>query len=138
MYSGTVKIIYISSGTWCVLGWPPLQYTKVIQKVKNVCAYSPLTCFVAADHWFLVSSVMSKSCLMQFYVVPYHIVIAEIAVAMVCLLRIPPTVRCEILFFFCRPMRSYVILPKGKLSRGILLHDNGRVNFGNFVIFVNS
>ena len=39
--------------------------TKAIQKVKNVCTYSPRTCYVAADHWFLVFSVMLKSCLMQ-------------------------------------------------------------------------
>ena len=52
-----------------------------IQKVKNVCAYSQRTCFVAADHWFLVLSVMLKSCLMQLYVGPCHVVSAEIAVA---------------------------------------------------------
>ena len=34
--------------------------TKASQKVKNICAYSPHTCFVAADHWFLVFSVMLK------------------------------------------------------------------------------
>ena len=33
---------------------------KAIQKVKNVCAYSLGTCFVANDHWFLVFSVMLK------------------------------------------------------------------------------
>ena len=33
---------------------------RAIQKVNNVCAYSPRTCFVAADHWFLVFSVMLK------------------------------------------------------------------------------
>ena len=37
-----------------------VHYTRAIQKVKNVCAYSPRTCFVAADHWFLVFSVMLK------------------------------------------------------------------------------
>ena len=45
-------------------------YTKAIQRVKNVCAYSPFTCFVAAEHWFLVFSVMLKSYLMQLYVGP--------------------------------------------------------------------
>ena len=45
---------------------------------------------------------------------------AEIAVAMPVPMRIPPTVMCEGLFVYCRPMR-------GKLSRGIvLLHDNAR------------
>ena len=34
--------------------------TKAIQKVNNVCAYSSRICFVAADHWFLVFSVMLK------------------------------------------------------------------------------
>ena len=38
-----------------------MAYTKAIQKVKNVCAYSPRTCFVAASHWFLMFSVMLKS-----------------------------------------------------------------------------
>ena len=37
--------------------------TMAIQKVKNVCAYSLRTCFIAADYWFLVFSVMLKSCL---------------------------------------------------------------------------
>ena len=58
------------------------QYTKTIQKVKNVCAYSPSTCFVAVDHWFLVFSVILKSCLMQLYVGPCHVLSAEITVAM--------------------------------------------------------
>ena len=55
--------------------------TRANQKVK-VCAYSPRTCYVAADHWFLVFSVMLNSWLMQLYVGPYHVVSAEIAVAM--------------------------------------------------------
>ena len=33
---------------------------KAIQIVKNVCIYNPRSCFVAADHWFLVFSVMLK------------------------------------------------------------------------------
>ena len=49
---------------------------RAIQKVKNVCAYSPRNCFVAAGHWILVSSVMLKSYLMQLYVGPCHMVIA--------------------------------------------------------------
>ena len=56
--------------------------TKAIQKVKNICAYSPRTCFVAADHLFLVFSVILKSYLMQLYVGPCHFVSEEIAVAM--------------------------------------------------------
>ena len=56
--------------------------TMSIQKVKKVYAYSPRTCFIAADHWFLVFSMMLKSCLMQLYVGPCHVVSAEIAVAM--------------------------------------------------------
>ena len=55
---------------------------KAIQKVKNVCAYSPHICFVAADHWFLVFSVMLKSCIMQSYVGPCNVVSAEIPVEM--------------------------------------------------------
>ena len=52
--------------------------TKAIQKLKNVCAYSPRTCFVATDHWFLVLSMMSKIASCE----PCHLVSAEIAVAM--------------------------------------------------------
>ena len=37
-------------------------YMRAIQKVKNICAYSPHTYFVIAGHWFLVFSVMLKSC----------------------------------------------------------------------------
>ena len=33
---------------------------KAIQKVKNVCAYSEHTCFVAANYWFLMFSVILK------------------------------------------------------------------------------
>ena len=39
--------------------------------------------FVAADHWFLAFSVMLKSCLMPLYVGPWHVVSAEIAVAII-------------------------------------------------------
>ena len=60
-----------------------MAYTKAIQKVKNVCAYSPRTCFVAASHWFLVFSVMFNSCLMQLYIGLCHVVSAEITMAMV-------------------------------------------------------
>ena len=35
MQSGTVKIIYISTGTWCVLGWPPLVY-NVVKHLNNI------------------------------------------------------------------------------------------------------
>ena len=56
-------------------------YTRATQKVKNVCTYSPRTCFAAADHWFLVFSVMLKSCIMQLYVGSCHMVSAEIALA---------------------------------------------------------
>ena len=60
-----------------------------------------------------------KSCLLQLYVGPCHVVSAEIAVATLCRLRIPQTVRCEVLFAFCR--RKIL----DKLSREIvLLHDN--------------
>ena len=42
--------------------WGNIQHgPRASQKIKNVCAYSPRTCFVAADHWFLVYSVMFKS-----------------------------------------------------------------------------
>ena len=47
----------------------------------NVCAYSLHTCFITADHWFLVFSVMLKSSLMQLYIRSCHMVSAEIAVA---------------------------------------------------------
>ena len=52
-------------------------------KVKNVCAYSSRTCFVSANHWFLVFSLMLKSFLMQLYVGPCHVISAEIAVAII-------------------------------------------------------
>ena len=58
-----------------------IVYTKAIQKVKNACAYSPRTCFVAADHCFLVFSVTFITCLMQLYVGPCDVVSREIAVA---------------------------------------------------------
>ena len=57
--------------------------TRAIQKVKNVFAYSPRTCYVGADHWFLVFIVMLKSCLMHLYVKPCYVVSAEIAVAII-------------------------------------------------------
>ena len=81
---------------------------KAIQNVKNVCAYSPRTCFVAADRWFRVFSVMMKSCLMQLYVGPCHVVSVEIAVPF------ENIAHCEVqvLLIFCRPMRSKVILLK--------------------------
>ena len=60
-----------------------LRNTRVIQKVKNLSAYSPRTCFVAADHWFPVFSIMLKSCLTQLHVGPSHVVSAEIAVAII-------------------------------------------------------
>ena len=49
---------------------------------KELCAYSQCTCFVAADHWFLVFSVMLKSFFMQSYVGACHMVSAETVVAM--------------------------------------------------------
>ena len=55
---------------------------KAIQKLMNVSAYSPCTCFVAADHWFLLLNVMLKSYLMQLYVGPRHVVSVEIALFM--------------------------------------------------------
>ena len=66
---------------------------KAIQKVKNVCAYSPRTCIVAADHWFLVQCDV-KNCLMQLYVGPCHVVNAEIGVAMVVPIENPAD--CEV------------------------------------------
>ena len=75
-------------------------YTKAIQKVKNVCAYSPCTWSVAADHWFLVFSMMLKIDV-QLYVRPCHM-----GRAWLCRLRIPPIVRCEVLLVNCRLMRS--------------------------------
>ena len=70
----TVFVILVTEEMLC---------TRAIQKVKNVCAYSTRPCFVAADYWFLVFSVMLKSCLMQFCVGPCHVVSAEIAVGII-------------------------------------------------------
>ena len=44
----------------------------------SISSYSPCTCFVAADHWFLVL----KSCLIQLYVGPCHVASAKTAVDM--------------------------------------------------------
>ena len=60
-----------------------LKVTRVIQKVENICAYIPHTYFVAADHWFLVFSVMLKSCLIQLYVGHCHVVSAEIVAVII-------------------------------------------------------
>ena len=65
-----------------------------MQKVKNVCAYSPHTCFVAVDNWFLAFSLMLKSCLMQLYVGPCHVVSAGITVAMAVPIESPAD--CEV------------------------------------------
>ena len=32
-----------------------IEDTRAFQKVKNVCAYSPRSCFVGVDNWFLCS-----------------------------------------------------------------------------------
>ena len=72
-----------------------------MQNVKNVCAYSPRNCFVAADHWFLVCSVMLKSFLMQLYVAPRRVVSAEITMAMVVPIENPAD--CQVLY---KSMRS--------------------------------
>ena len=57
-----------------------------------------LFCF-AADHWFLVFSVMFKSCLMQFYV-GRSLVRAEIAVAVAAPIENPAD--CEVpCYSFC-------------------------------------
>ena len=49
---------------------------------KDVCTYNPRTCSVATDHWYLVFGVMLKSCLIQLYVGPCHVVSAEKVVTM--------------------------------------------------------
>ena len=56
--------------------------TWAIQKLKNVCAYIPRTCFVCRRS--LVSGVQCdvEKCLMELYVGPCHVVSAEIAVVM--------------------------------------------------------
>ena len=91
--------------------------TKAIQKVNNVCAYSLRTCFVAADHWLFVFSLMLKSCIIQLYVGPCHVVSAEIAVAMAVPIENPAD----------SESRGFISFLQGKFSRGIvLLHDNAR------------
>ena len=54
-------------------------FTRAIQKVNNVYTYILHTCFVAANHWFLVFGVILKSCHMQLYIGPCNLVSAEIA-----------------------------------------------------------
>ena len=70
--------------------------TRGIHKVKDVCAYSLRTCFVAADHWFLLFSVMLKSCLSScsLSLGPCHMVTEEIAVAMAVQIKNPAY--CEV------------------------------------------
>ena len=96
-----------------------------IQKVLNVCAYSPRTCFVAADYWFLVFSVMLKSCLMQLYVGACHVVSAEIAVAMAAPVENPADceVRGVIRFLQADEILGY-LAGRNKLSRGIVLSQD--------------
>ena len=59
--------------------------TRAIQKVKNAerLRIQSRICFVAAYRWFLVLSVILKSCIMQLYVGACHVVNAEIAVAII-------------------------------------------------------
>ena len=68
--------------TLCAVQFLFISSTKAMQEEKNVCAYSLRTYFVAADHSFLVFSVILKSFLMQLYVGPCHVISAEITVAM--------------------------------------------------------
>ena len=50
-----------------------------IDNVKAEVLQNPAHLFFAAGHWFLVFSVMLKSCLIQLYVGPCHVLGAEIA-----------------------------------------------------------
>ena len=95
-----------------VLSYKALQEhacTRAIHKVKNVCAYSPRTCFVAADHWFLVFSVM-KSFLMLLYVGSCDVVSAEIAVFMAVPIENPADceVQCDIRFVQADEILGYL------------------------------
>ena len=86
---------------------------------KERCAYSPRTCFVAADHWFLVFSVMLKSFLMQLYVGSCHVVSAEIAVVMAVPIENPAD--CElrgVIRFLQTDEIIRLSCRRGKLSRG--------------------
>ena len=50
-----VSFITFITGTRCIA----LTCTGAIQKVKNVCASTPRTCFFfSADHWFLAFSML--------------------------------------------------------------------------------
>ena len=83
---------------------------RAIQKVKNVCTYSLCVCFVAADHWFLVFSVMLNSCLMQFLSRTLSCGSAEIAVAV----PIENPADCEVrgVIRFLQANEILFILPK--------------------------
>ena len=89
MMRNIYRVLYLLNYSFSILDVGPTFMNhsqlnaKAIQKVKNVCAYSQCTYFVAADHRFLVFSVMLKSCLVQLYVGPCHVVSAEIAVAII-------------------------------------------------------
>ena len=94
------------SGNGCGLSFPNIYLTveensrKILNQenwpdcVSNTgslgerqCCYplttAVVTCFAAADHWFLVFSVMLKSCLMRLFVGPCYVVSAKIAVVII-------------------------------------------------------
>ena len=77
---GTPKLYKITLIETSVLEDELLVYLR--HSHVTIGAYSPCTCFVAANHWFLMFSVMYKSCLIHLYIAPCHMVSAEIAVAM--------------------------------------------------------
>ena len=76
----------------------------------------PIMCF-----W---CSVWFENCLMHSYVEHCHVVSAW---SWLCRLRIPPTVRFEVLFVSCSWWDLRWSCRRGKLSRGnVFLHDNAR------------
>ena len=81
----------------------------------NLCFCSH-ECFVAADHWFLVFSVMLESCLMQLYVGPCHVVSSETAVAMA--VPIENSTVCEVrgVIRFLQADEIFGYLPKNASS----------------------
>ena len=86
--------------------------------------YSPRTCFVAADHLFLMCSVL-KSSLMQLYVGPCHVVGAEIAVATV--VPIENSADCEV-GGVIRFLQEKNVRPCDILCRLVTIYGEGVMN----------
>ena len=71
-----------------------MKYEERPESTERVCIQS--TCFVEADHLFLLFSVMLKSFLMQLYVGPCHVVSAYRPIAVAMSVPIENLADCEV------------------------------------------